>query len=369
MEEKLQNIQQEEDINYVEYASKLWKKRKTLIVWTIAGLVFGVFMAIITPKTYNVETILAWETDSRMGGGNVSSLASMMGISIDNSSDAINPNLFPYVMSSTPFVFEVLDTPVRTKKGIETDYLNYVLNYKKIPWWQTVMSIPAKSTSVVKSLFSKKTGKKWKKGDHIEVDSLSIEALPGVVRRVIRSFSDVVTYTADKKTGKISLLVQEQDPLVAKTVTDEIVANLTDYMTSYRTSKARQDVEMLTKICDERKAEYYAAQKAYAKYMDSNKNIILQSAQAEREHLQQEMNLAYQIYSQVATQLETARIKEQTSKPVFAVIEPAKVPTKNSAPDVMKFAIVFAFLFFAFTSAYILFWDLAKEKFEEIKNN
>ena len=42
------------------------------------------------------------------------------------------------------------------------------------------------------------------------------------------------------------------------------------------------------------------------------------------------MNLAYQVYSQVAQQLQVARAKIQEEKPVFAVVEPATVPLQPS---------------------------------------
>lgn len=64
----------------------------------------------------------------------------------------------------------------------------------------------------------------------------------------------------------------------------------------------------------------------YADYLDSHDNIILQSVRTEQERLQSDMGLAYQMYSQVASQLQVARAKIQEEKPVFAVLEPAVVP-------------------------------------------
>ena len=42
------------------------------------------------------------------------------------------------------------------------------------------------------------------------------------------------------------------------------------------------------------------------------------------------MSLAYQVYSQVAQQLQVARAKVQEEKPVFAVVEPAVIPLQPS---------------------------------------
>ncbi len=69
--------------------------------------------------------------------------------------------------------------------------------------------------------------------------------------------------------------------------------------------------------------------KEYAEYVDTHDNLILQSVRAEQERLQNDMSLAYQVYSQVANQLQVARAKVQEEKPVFAVVEPAVVPLKS----------------------------------------
>lgn len=105
-----------------------------------------------------------------------------------------------------------------------------------------------------------------------------------------------------------------------------MVAKLQKYITSYRVSKAQQDCNYLEQLYKERQQEYYVAQQNYANYMDANKNVILQTVLTEGERLQNEMSLAYQVYSQVANQLQVARAKVQEAKPVFAVVEPASVP-------------------------------------------
>lgn len=85
----------------------------------------------------------------------------------------------------------------------------------------------------------------------------------------------------------------------------------------YRISKAEEDCIYLEKLYKERQQEYYVAQKKYADYVDTHDNLILQSVRAEQERLQNDMNLAYQVYSQVANQLQVARAKVQEEKPVL----------------------------------------------------
>ena len=83
---------------------------------------------------------------------------------------------------------------------------------------------------------------------------------------------------------------------------------------------------------------------AYAKATDANKNVVLNSTKADLQRMQQDVTLAYEVYSQVATQLEGARIKVQQSKPVFAVLEPVTVPLKKAGPSKAKMLVLFTFL-------------------------
>jgi uncharacterized protein involved in exopolysaccharide biosynthesis len=148
-----------------------------------------------------------------------------------------------------------------------------------------------------------------------------------------------------------------------------VVAKLQQYITQYRVKKAQQDCDYLEMLFKERQQEYYQAQQLYAKYVDANKGVILQSALTERERLQNDMSLAYQVYSQVATQLQVARAKVQEAKPVFAVVEPATVPLFPSSTSRKIIVLGFIFLAFVAGAAWTLFgqglWQKVREGMKE----
>ena len=98
------------------------------------------------------------------------------------------------------------------------------------------------------------------------------------------------------------------------------------------------------KLYGEAKASYEDAQKKYANFVDANQNIILLSYRAEQERLQNEMNLAYQVYTQVSQQLQMARAKVQEITPVYTVVQPATVPLKPAKPNKLMILIGFMFL-------------------------
>ena len=354
------NMLEMNEIDVVALISKLWDSRKTIIKWCVVGAVVGLVVGFSLPKKYYASVVLAPETEQRIGSG-VSSIASMMGVSLDNSVDAIGLDMFPDVVSSTPFLFDLMDLPVKFERKdsvITTDLLDYLLEYQKSPWWSHVIGAPFKLLGWVMTIGKEEI-------PDVPLSEMNLQNLPRKVRRVIDYLSHNINVSVDKKTGKTTISLFMQDPFVVSTVVETVKDNLVSYITSYRTSKVRQNVDNLTRICDERRADYYRAQQAYASYVDANKSVVLLSAQAEQQRLQQEMNLAYQVYSQVATQLEAARIKVQEAKPVFAVLEPVSVPDRKAAPSKAKILIAFVFMAGLAASAWIL-W--VRDFYRKMKN-
>lgn len=367
MQENINNQPQyidEPEIDILELISKLWKNRVMIIKWCIVGAVIGLVVGFSIPKTYTASVTLAPEMQQKTSSG-VSSIASMMGVNLNNSVDAISVEMFPDVVHSTPFIVELFDLPVtfeRKDSVMTTTLLEYMKEYQKAPWWSYVIHAPFKSLAWCIDLVTPN-----KEDDEVEGNGvLDPNNLPKKERGVVRFFAENILVNVDKKSYKTQMSLVMQDPLVVATVLEAITENLKNYMSEYRTSKARQDVENLQVISDLRKADYYNAQQAYAAYIDSNKSVIRQSAQAERERLQQEMNLAYQVYSQVATQLEGARIQAEQAKPVFAIINPVVVPLQRTAPSKAKILIIFSFIAVTCAAAWSLlgqeYWMKFKTK-------
>jgi capsule polysaccharide export protein KpsE/RkpR len=250
--------------------------------------------------------------------------------------------MYPDVVHSTGFIVNLFDLPVtfeRKDSVITAPLVEYMKEYQRAPWWSAVIKFPFKVLGWCIDLVTPDEEEKESACD----GTLNPQNLPRKERVVVKYFAENIMVNVDKKSLKTQMSLEMQDPLVVATVMEAVTENLKNYMTDYRTSKSRQDVQNLEVICAQRKADYYKAQQDYAKYIDANKNVILQSANAERERLQQEMNLAYQVYSQVASNLEGARIQAEQAKPVFVVIEDVKVPIRKSAPSKAKMLVIFTF--------------------------
>lgn len=334
--------------------------RKTLYKAAGIGLVIGILIALGTPKQYTVSITLSPEMGSgKSGSGLASMAASFLGGSVGaDSPDALNATLAPDIVASTPFLLELFNARVVSQdKQIDTTFTAY-LDEQKSSWMGYVLAAPGMAISGIKSLFTdEKEDTTTTQEGAIELNKEDAAKLSGLRQTIM--------VESDKKTGITTLTVTLQDPKVAATMADTVVSKLQQYISAYRTSKAKEDCQYLETLYKERQQEYYAAQQRYARYVDANSNVVFQSTMAERERLQNDMSLAYQVYSQVAQQLQVARAKVQEEKPVFAVVEPAVVPLQPSGTSRKVIVIGFVFLAVALTGAWMLlgkkYWLLLKE--------
>ena len=340
IKQKQDNHNDEEiEIDLIGILRKIIGIRKTIYKAAGIGLVVGIIVAISIPKQYTVNVTLSPEMGgSKSGNGLVGIAASFLGsgVSSGDSSDALNASLSSEIVSSTPFLLELLSIDIPAPDGNGNMVLDTYLDDQSSPWWNYVIGFPNMLVGGVKSLFSEGTLDTLENVGRRGTLELSQEQNTKV--NVLRNS---VKASIDTKTAITNVSVSLQSPKVAAVVADSVVHKLQEYITDYRTSKVKDDCAYLEKLFKERQREYYTAQKKYANYVDTHDNLVLQSVRTEQERLQNDMSLAYQIYSQVANQLQVARAKVQEEKPVFAVVEPAIVPLNPSGMKLMIYVIVF----------------------------
>lgn len=347
-------------IDWIGILRQLLAIRKALYKAAALGVVIGILVALGTPKQYTVSITLSPEVGSgKSGGGLASMAASFLGGSVGaDSPDALNAALAPDIVASTPFLLELFNARVISQdKQIDTTFTAY-LDEQKSSWIGYILKTPGMAIKSIKSLFSSEEEETITTQEGaIELNEEDAAKLEGLRKQI--------TVEADKKTGVTTLSITLQDPKVAATMADTVVSKLQQYITTYRTSKAKEDCQYLEMLYKERQQEYYTTQQRYARYVDANSNVVFQSTLAERERLQNDMNLAYQVYSQVAQQLQVARAKVQEEKPVFAVVEPAVVPLQPSGTSRKVIVVGFVFLAVALTGAWMLlgkkYWLQLKE--------
>ena len=355
--------EEENEFDLMDLLRKIIGIRKKIYKAAGIGLVIGFIIAVSIPKKYTVEVTLSPEMGNSKEGGLSGLAASFLGsgVTMADGSDALNASLSPDIVSSTPFLLELSTMEILVSKN-EVMTLDTYLDEETSPWWSYVIGFPNMIIGGIKSLFAEEDEPVSSDKTGLGTIELSKKEL-----KKIETLKKMITAYVDKKTSMTSVTATFQNPKVAAVVADSVVKKLQEYIIDYRTFKAKEDCLYLEKLFKERRQEYYATQQKYADYLDSHDNIILQSVRAEQERLQNDVSLAYQVYSQVASQLQIARAKVQEEKPIFAIVEPAVVPLEPSGTSRKIYVLAFVFL----SVCIVIFWNLFGKdflnKFEEIR--
>ena len=353
---------EEQEIDLLELAGKVWAERRLVLKWCGVAVVVALIVGFSIPKEYTTTVMLAPEVEggSRSLGG-LSSLAGMAGINVNagESSDALYPELYPDIVSSVGFTTELFPVSVEDEEGeLKTTLYNYLKEEQRSPWWSAILSLPFKCIGWITSLF--RDEEEENVGQGIDPFRLTKDETD-----VVKMLNERISVSVDKKTSVITLSVTMQDPLISATMTDTVMQKLQNYITEYRTNKARHDLDFTQKLYDEAQKKYYVAQQAYADYVDMNQNISLRSVQTRQERLQNEMNLAYNLYNQTAQQLQLAKAKVQENTPVYTIVQAATVPLKASKPSKLMLLVGFVFLAGVMSVGWVLFgkglWSSLKQ--------
>ena len=333
---------------------QLWqdiKKHKKLYykVLSITFVVSAIIMLSI-PNYYKCTVMLAPEIpDGTKGTSGLASLASSFGVNIGAASvgaDAIMPNLYPDLMNSVAFRASLFPVKVQEEDGdTAMTYYDYLENYQRLPWWSAGMKAVGNGiSSVINSLL----GNEEETSNKVNPFRLTKEQM-----KIVETMQKKVVCDVDKKTFVITIDVTDQDPLIAATLADSVQTHLQDFITDYRTRKARVDLTYNQKLFKEAQERYEKARLKSAAYSDANRHAIFAEKQSEITKLENEMQLQYRAYSQVAAQLQLAEAKVQEETPAFTTLQPATVPIKKTGPKRAIFTLIFLFLASIVTTLYV----------------
>lgn len=334
-----------EVINIRQILKVLWKGRKTYYKTLPAVFLISCIYIVFVPRYYTCSVMLAPETEAPNTSGMLGSLASSFGFDIGTlaNQDAISPILYPDLMESNDFVVSLFPVQVTTEDGeLTTSYYDYISSHQKASPW----SMPLIWTkNLINSMFEDK-----EEGGEEKINSFRLTRQQEKIAKAMRSN---ITCSVDKKTDVITIMVNDQDPLICATMADSVRTRLQDFITDYRTNKARIDLEYYKRLTAEAKADYEKVRRQYVSMSDANNDIILKSVQSKIADMENDMQLKYNTYNVLNTQLQAARAKVQERTPAFTVLQGATVPLKATGPKRMLFVIGMVLLTFVGTSIYL----------------
>ncbi|MGQ1892005.1 Wzz/FepE/Etk N-terminal domain-containing protein [Thermophagus sp. OGC60D27] len=358
-------IIKDDEIDLIALAHVIWDRRKTVFYTVGVVLIIGFFIAIFSPVKYSASTTILPQSEEKSDLGGLSGLASMAGINLNSmmgNSTGIQPDLYPKVIQSYPFLndlvhqaydFEDEPKPISIHDKFLKDTIPglgyYLVKYTiRLPW------------TIKEALLGEKQMAWEGNGDA----SSKIKRMSEEEKELFEKMMDRISIEVDQETGLATISAEMEEPLLTAQVAQKTMELLQKYIIEYKTSQARNNLEFIQARYEEKKNEFEKIRAAFFDYRNRNRNVVEERTDMRYQELSDAYNIASQVYQNLAEQLEQAEIAVKEDTPAFSVIEPVKVPIEKSAPK--RSLIVIVSLFFGgFLGVCLIFGQMMVRKFKE----
>ncbi|MEX0890457.1 MAG: hypothetical protein WDZ33_02865, partial [Balneolaceae bacterium] len=149
--------------------------------------------------------------------------------------------------------------------------------------------------------------------------------------------------TLEREGSLLTFQVRMPDATAAAELNHYVIEQIQEYITDYRIEKYRQTLEYVERQFEDAKQRYEEAQLALARFNDQNVQLTTAVARTRLEDLQNRRNITYNVYNNLAQEVERSRTRLQEETPVFNVLQRPRLPHSAGSRSVL-IPIVFVLL-------------------------
>lgn len=357
---------EEEGIDIMELVKQLWSGRKTVIIWTCAFIVLGLVAALTMKRTYAVSTVMVPQVNSSKSSS-LSSLASLAGFDLGTSigGSELSPLIYPQIVNSVTFRRELMYTPVHYSKADEpVSMFTYHTEILKPTVFGTIKKYTIGLPGVILKAIRPKKEPIVLPDDGSEADATAKPVLLSDDEvEILKIIAKNVSLGVDKKEGYITLNVTGSEPIQTAELAMKAQQLLQEEITRFRVEKSQNELDYIQARYDEIKREAESYQEQLARITDRSQGITTTKDRIERDRIQNKYNISNSIYSELAKQLEQAKMQVKKDTPTFTIVQPVTVPTQASNSRA-KTLVVWTFFGFVLGCGIVLgrnYWPKLKE--------
>lgn len=278
-------------VRVVDIAAPLLERWRLLVLAAVLGAVAGVVVAgVITPRKYRARVTLATVTSLRLPtSGALGSLAALSGLSAQAG------------FQVTPDLIVALSTSRRVLLGVGTSRR------------------AADSARIV---------------DLVRADTDGSLASS----RIVQALKNIVTATADKRTGLITVTVDHRDSGLARIIMNRVVEGVSSTVIETARSQAAFQRRGQESRVDSTARQLFNAERELVQFLSTHRILSPFSLESlEQQRLQRAITVAQQAYLQAVTEKESAAARELEETPAVVVVD-APPGDLEALPRHVKFA-------------------------------
>jgi hypothetical protein len=324
------------EIDLAALLGLLWRRKMMVAQTTGIAIILGLFVAFGSPVEFQSQVDVMPELSQPRSLGGLGSLARQFGVTgAQNRMDGIAPELYADIAGDPALMqrllaYEVV-VPGTEERVTLFEYFNHVKRDAPVQllFNYTVM-LPLTVIDWLRPAGEGLTA------DHLQRmypdKSGRLVNMRAEEWDVVEELGKRISASMSRETGVVRVSVKMPDAVMAADVADQVVVFLKEFVTDYRTEKARTDLDFSEARYAEARVRYEYAQESLALFRNENRGELTTLARTREQQLQGDFDLQFTLYKNMAERLEEARLKLQENTPVVTVISPAAIPGKKSEP-------------------------------------
>lgn len=338
---------EEQEIDLVELIQKMWINRWLIIKVTGVFVVLGVLVALFSAKVYTASCDIVPDT-GKSGNSKMSSLAALVGVNLGEGTDVTNlsPLVYQNIMNGTSFRKELMQTKIDFEEVDKpVSFFEYYTSeeYNK----PSVFSYIKKYTIGLPFVILNAIRGEQPEPDYSAIgnsEGPTVETLNKEEFDAMKILEQSISLTLEEKKGFVTITSNMPEAVASAQLAQATVVLLQKYITEFKIAKVQSNLDFIQGRYDEAKKNFEDIQIRRAAFRDANTNTNKYSARVEAEKLDAEYTLAMNLYSELATQLEQAKIEVKKDTPILTVVRPVTIPYKKSKPQRLQILVAFTFL-------------------------
>jgi hypothetical protein len=293
---------------------------KILILAGILGLGLGALVSIFKKPIFHAETSFVLEEGDSGGIGQMSGLASLVGVnlgSLGSTSGLFQGDNIMELYRSDRMLGETLLSDFNESQLLIDRFVEFQELDKK---WASKVDFASMDFSISRENFS------------VTQDSVVKE-----VAKLIRE-NQLAVAKPDRKLSIIQVSISSKDQLFAKSFNEVLVEKVNSFYLETKTKKTGENLAILQTQADSVRVILDESIGAYASATDRvpNANPLLSSATIESRKRQIDVQATGAVYQEIVKNLEIAKVNHRNNSPLIQIIDSPRLPLKRSEIRLIK---------------------------------
>jgi hypothetical protein len=312
LKEVFQNIRE-----WLSYFISQWK---LLILAGIIGMGLGALVSIFKKPVFHAQTSFVLEEGDAGGMGNMSGLASLVGVnlgSLGSTSGLFQGDNIMELYRSDRMMSDALLSPFDENQLLIDRFVAFEELDKK---WKSKVDISSMDFSIPRESFS------------VSQDSVVKE-----VAKLIRD-GQLAVEKPDRKLTIIQVIISSKDELFAKTFNERLVEKVNAFYHETKTKKTGENLAILQSQADSVRALLDESIGSYASSTDRvpNANPLRTSAMVESRKRQVDVQATGAVYGEIVKNLEIAKVSHRNNSPLIQIIDSPRLPLNRTEIRLVK---------------------------------